>query len=170
MNEAENLMRFLMTASSLEKKLQELKSSYMSASNLNGADLPVFLALVLGGRPMTFSEITAEASLDKAQVSRALSRLIERQLIVRPKEKKRSAPYQLSDRGRSFADALCLASSRLVDQAHADISLDQWEFYYQFHAQLMDFLNREAPNLIQDAGGSGMSSSAVQLKNNETEM
>lgn len=127
----------MLTASAIEKKIQKIKGQYMKELDLNGSDLPVFLVLALASRPLTLSQIGANASLDKAQVSRAMHKMDAKGMLVKSGQGVYKAEYALSEKGRRQAGALMDHVGKIVGSAHQALPEQQWQAYYGFAQNLM---------------------------------
>lgn len=150
-DEAAHLMRFFLASSAVEKKVQKLKSQYMEALELNGSDLPVFLVLSLASKPLTLKEIREKASLDKAQISRAIHKMSEKDMVIRQGQGVYKASYSLSDKGREKAASLDRMINHIVGLAHASLKQENWDFYYRFSAELSQALDHMEEYLQNEA-------------------
>lgn len=135
-------MRFFLFSSAVDKKILKLKARYMEALQLNGSDLPVFLVLSLAEQPMTLKEIGIKASLDKAQISRAIRKMSDQGMIHKQGSGGYKALYSLSGQGRIQANTLNASVGEIVSLAHATITDEQWDAYYRFADDLLSFLGQ----------------------------
>lgn len=132
MNHSQRILEFFITVSTLEKQMNRLRAAHMAKAGLNGADLLPLIVLYNNPQGLQPDEIIRMTSTDKAQVSRSLRHLREKEMIEKENGSHYRAKYSLSEKGKELMEPLAQKCVEIFEQAHLGHDEEEWEVFYSF--------------------------------------
>lgn len=145
MEQTEKIMKFFLVTGKMEKQIAKLKSLYMKKFGLNGSDLPILFVLMTEPEGCRQDRLSAMTGSDKAQISRSISRLMDKGMISKEDSSLYKSRYSLTEKGRKAADDLAAIASQVFDEAHSVLDDEQWEGFYDF----LERLNSQIARMIE---------------------
>ena len=131
---------FSTSVTHLVKTLQLLKSRKMAQYDLKGTTCLCLCQILASENGLTASELSVKGDIDKAQVSRCMSELIEKGFACREDENGRryKQRYLLTDAGRVAAHDIVKTTNRIQDLAEGGISHEELAAFYRVLDRMCD--------------------------------
>ena len=117
----------------------------MEKFDLRGPHVLYLIMLLRCKEPMTAARLSDCSGRDKADVSRAISIMVNKGLITKEGPQYR-AILNLTDAGRKAATDICVRASELVERAGAGYSAEQRQAFYQ----VLGTITKNLQNMSKD--------------------
>ncbi len=141
MNSNENRFELFSTkVARVVKSLQAIKSRKMAQYGLKGTTCLCLCQLLDSSGGLSATELAARGEIDKAQVSRCMSELIEKGLVLHEKREGRSykQKYCLTVNGLAVAEDISTATVRVQALAEQGIDERDLALFYRVLDRLCD--------------------------------
>ncbi len=131
MQEESRFEDFVGLIGAIEKEIQRIKTAELARFGLRASDLMVVYYLEKNPEGLTGAELARLADVDRAAVSRTLSRLAEDGFVeVGEASSRYKAPVRLTDRGYAVMAEVDGIISKVVKQAGGDLIDEQRRVLY----------------------------------------
>lgn len=137
--------RFSYAMFEISRCWHKLAAEEMEKLGLRGPHVLYLILLLRCKTPMTAARLCEVSGRDKADVSRAVSMMVEKGLITKEGTQYR-AVLTLTDAGRKAAMDICIRASEIVEQAGAGFSEDQRQTFYQ----VLDTITKNLQSMSKD--------------------
>ena len=145
---------FDVSVSLICKNLQKIKTEIMQAYGLKSSHVLFMVQLGESLDGLTASELSRAGHMDKAQISRVVSELIDKGYITRIAERGRKYKYRLAltETGRKIALELDRLIDRALDYVSGSIPRSDLEIFYRTLFTINDnlFLLSSEPDALAD--------------------
>lgn len=131
---------FSTSVTHLVKTLQMLKSRKMAQYDLKGTTCLCLCQILASESGLTASELSAKGDIDKAQVSRCMTELIEKGFAYREERSGRryKQKYLLTDTGRVAARDIVKTTNCIQDIAENGLSDEELATFYRVLDQMCE--------------------------------
>lgn len=143
MDKTERFLKFFLVLGRLEKKIAHLKSLYMKEAGLNGSDLPILLALADNPDGLRQEQLREITDTDKAQISRTLRGLSQKDMVFKEAGSPYKSKYFLSEQGKEITASLRKDSEVIFESVHMRLGDESWAEFYAFADRLAEQMDRE---------------------------
>ena len=127
----DNFERFGQMLSNASKSIFRLKSNFMSKYGLSSTHTLCLRSLYENTDGMTKSEIAEECNIDKAQITRIMSELVEKNYVMAGKSSRAyNRKFFLTDEGIRITDEINKMVETVVKYVNQDISKEDIEHFY----------------------------------------
>lgn len=131
---------FTLSLFEISRCWHKLASEELAKYGLKGPYAMYLVVLLHHPEGLTAANLCELCGRDKADVSRSLSDLLEKELICREGNHPYRAKVRLTDLGTQAAEHVCSRASIAVELAGKDISPEQRESFYQSLGSITDNL------------------------------
>lgn len=125
----ERFERFSCAMFEISRCWHKIAAEEMEKFGLRGPHVLYLIMLLRSEQPMTAARLSEVSGRDKADVSRAITMMVEKGLITKEGPQYR-AILTLTKEGRIAATGICARASELVEQAGAGYSEEQRQAFY----------------------------------------
>lgn len=138
--------RFSYSLFEISRCWHKLAAEEMEKIGLRGPYALYLVLLLRSSKPVTAARLSELSSRDKADVSRAVSAMVEKGLIAKEGPQYR-AILTLTEAGREAANHVCARAAARVEQASAGYSDEQRQTFYQ----VLETLTNNLQNMSKDS-------------------
>ncbi len=122
--------------SNLNRSIQKIEADEMKKFGLKGSLAQYLQAMYHHPRGLSATELCRICAKDKAAVSRALSEMEQKGLVVRPGETGYRVAVRLTEKGQSTARNVCQRITAAVEAAGQGVDPEQRRICYQALGQI----------------------------------
>ncbi len=146
--EGDSFERFGQMVSGASKSLQRLKSRQMSKYGLTGTHTICLRQLYENPLGLTKSEIADNCDIDKAQITRIVKELMEKQYVCADTTKKAyNRKFFLTEQGRNITDEINDIVDSIVRYVNMEIPKEDIEQFYSVFEQINEKLKKSEDNI-----------------------
>ncbi len=140
--------RFGQMLSNASKSLYRLKSRYMSKYGLSSTHTVCLRKLYENPQGLTKSEIADFCEIDKAQITRIIGELKDKDYVGSDSSKKMyNRKFVLTDLGKNITEEINDAVAEIVEYVDLDISKEDIEHFYSVFEKINKRLRDSEENL-----------------------
>ncbi len=127
----------------LVKSVQSIKMQKMAEYDLKGTNAVCLCRIFESGGGLTATELSSLCGIDKAQVSRCMAELTEKDFAFRDDAKGRryKQKYRLTEAGKRAAQDVCGCVKRIEDAVNKNLTAEQLDNFYKTLETLCDNLS-----------------------------
>ena len=114
--------QFTAAISSINRCIQKLERDEMEKYGYKGAFAQYLVVLAAHPQGLTAAQLCEHSDRDKAAVSRIVSEMAEKGLLIKPDDKGYRSPLYLSDEGKKAAEFVCSRAKAAVFAVGSQLS------------------------------------------------